>query len=303
MWLLLFCIATLMAAPGCRREAVAPVTEPWDEGWGAPQRVIVKGYDGNIMEPFISRDNRWLLFNNLNAKPENTNLHWAERVDDLHFRYRGEIAGVNSDALEGVPTLDRDGNLYFVSPRSYKETLSLIHHAKWTDGVARDVALVPGLSELKPGRIQFDTEISADGDTLYSVDSSFGLFGIGGPKSADLFIASRHDGSWARDPRSAGILQEINTPDHLEYAAAISADGLTLYFNRVATPLGSDSNPRIWVARRGAVGQPFGLPRCIRAIDGFVEGATVAPGDRTIYYHKKENGCFVLYRISRITDD
>jgi hypothetical protein len=43
------------------------------------------------MEPFVSRDGKYLFFNNLNEPLVNTNLHWAERVDDLHSKHRGEI--------------------------------------------------------------------------------------------------------------------------------------------------------------------------------------------------------------------
>jgi len=56
-------------------------------------------------------------------------LHWAERVTPTHFRYRGKIDGANTPALEGVPSIDREGNLYFVSVRSYKQTLSTLYRA------------------------------------------------------------------------------------------------------------------------------------------------------------------------------
>ena len=42
--------------------------------FGQPVKVEMIGYTGNIMEPFVSRDGTILLFNNLNAAPENTNL-------------------------------------------------------------------------------------------------------------------------------------------------------------------------------------------------------------------------------------
>jgi len=53
------------------------------------------------MEPFITRDGRYLLFNNSNDPSVDMNLHYAERIDDLTFAYRGEIAGVNTPSLEG----------------------------------------------------------------------------------------------------------------------------------------------------------------------------------------------------------
>ena len=81
------------------------------------------------------------------------------------FRYGGKIEGVNTKALEGVPTLDRSGTLYFVSPRSCPETFSTIYRAKFEAGCASDVQLVEGLSLKKPGMVNFDVEISADGDS------------------------------------------------------------------------------------------------------------------------------------------
>ena len=86
--------------------------------FSGPRAVAIVGYQDHAMEPFVSRDGRYLLFNNRNDPSENTDLHWAERIDDLTFRYRGRIDGVNTTVLEGVPSLDREGNLYFISPRS-----------------------------------------------------------------------------------------------------------------------------------------------------------------------------------------
>jgi hypothetical protein len=80
-----------------------------------PEPVEIVGYRGQAMAPFISRDGRYLLFNNLNDPSENTDLHWAGRIAPTSFRYSGKIEGVNTKALEGVPTLDRKGSLHFVS--------------------------------------------------------------------------------------------------------------------------------------------------------------------------------------------
>ncbi len=105
-----------------------------------PRPVAITGYQGHAMEPFITRDGRYLLFNNLNDPSENTDLHWAERVSDEEFRYRGKITGTNTKALEGVPTVDRSGNLYFVSTRSYEQTLSTIYRGRFDKGVVAGVS-------------------------------------------------------------------------------------------------------------------------------------------------------------------
>jgi len=57
------------------------------------------------MEPFLARDGKYLFFNNLNEPSVNTNLYWAEPVDDLTFQLKGEIGGVNTPALEGVASI------------------------------------------------------------------------------------------------------------------------------------------------------------------------------------------------------
>ena len=83
------------------------------------QPVTVRGYAGDAMGPHIPRDARYLLFNNLNHPNVDTNLHYAERIDGATFQYRGQIEGANTPALEGTPTTDRQGDIYFVSTRSY----------------------------------------------------------------------------------------------------------------------------------------------------------------------------------------
>lgn len=168
------------------------------DAFHAPMDVAITGYAGEAMEPFLSRDGRYLLFNNRNEPPENTNLHWAERVDDLTFSYLGEIPGVNTEALEGVPSMDREGNLYFVSTRSYRQSLSTIYCAKVRNGVAGAPELVEGVSRGAPGWVNFDAEISADGKTLYFVD---GYFGSGNqPQSAILVAAVRSGKGFRRLP-------------------------------------------------------------------------------------------------------
>ena len=256
-----------------------------------PQRVTIEGYDGDAMEPFVSRDGKYLFFNNLNEPKVNTNLHWAERIDDLHFKYRGEMQGVNTPALEGVASMDRDGNFYFVSNRSYDQTASTLYRGKFAEGVVSGVELVPGVSLGKPGIVNFDAEISADGNTLYFIESEFSLFGQ--PKNARILYARRNGNTFVRDANSAAILKTINT-DALNYAPATPANELEIFFTRVGA-----QGPAIYVAKRTSKTLPFGEPLRLSAIDGFVEGPTLSPDELALYYHKKENGRLVIYRVTR----
>lgn len=276
-------------------DAVAPRALPEYRAFGAPQRVTLRGYAGDAMEPFISRDGRYLLFNNRNDPRVDTQLHYAEFVDATTFDYRGEVQGVSTRALEGVPSLDRQGNLYFVSTRSYDETLATLYHGRFANGAVSGVALVPGVSLARRGMLIFDAEVSGDGATLFVVDGRFS--GGAMPDTADIDIAVRTEAGFRRLPSARDLLRAINTPD-LEYAPAISGDLLELFFTRLDR---SGSSPRIQILRaaRPRVDAPFGEPEHVVAITGFVEAPTLSSDGRSLYYHQLDNGRYVILRVTR----
>ncbi|HYS56364.1 MAG TPA: hypothetical protein VER58_21610 [Thermoanaerobaculia bacterium] len=257
--------------------------------FGSPERVTIAGYSGDAMEPFLTRDGSILLFNNRNDPPSETDLHWAERIDDLTFAYRGKVQGANSPALDAVPTVDVNGNIYFVTTRSYDQTLMTIYRGHFDRGLVTDVAPVTGISRLTPGQVNFDVEVSADGNTLYFTD---GLFTGGSvPAAADLAIATRgSDGQFHRVER---LLNAVNTAA-LEYVACISADELELFFTRIV-----DGTPAIFRSTRGDRQSAWGVPQRIAAITGFAEAPTIAPGGRALYYHALRDGRFVIERVTR----
>lgn len=280
---------TLLAA--CSAPALESSPEPVSAaGFGEPQPVVIEGYDSDVMEPFLSRDGETLFFNNSNAPAAQTDLHWATRIDALHFRYRGRIDGANSAMLDGVPTLSRDGTFCFVSTRDYARTLATIHCGSWSGADAANVTLQAEAAPLIPGRLVFDAELDASGQTLFIAD---GLF-TGGPvpATADLRLARLVDGRFRLDPSADHPFGSINTAA-LEYAAAISADGLVLSFTRLASPPGS--SPQVWIARRATTDVAFEAPQRIDAIKGFVEAATFAP-DGAIYFHRRVGERHTLWR-------
>lgn len=290
----LFILFIVLLLGTCRHESGSVGFHPTIE-FGQPVKVQMTGYSGNIMEPFISRDGTTLLFNNLNSAPENTNLHYATRVNDTIFAYQGEIGGVNTADLEGVPTLDSQSNLFFVSTRNYATTLSTLYQCHFSDGKATDVHLVDGVSRLQGGWVNFDVETSADGQFLYYVDAQFSG---GAPGSADLVVARKNGSGFERLINSSEIMQNINT-DALEYAACISTSQLELYFTRVAVPFSALSSPEIFVSTRTSTNEPFGVPYRVKSITGFAEAATIAPDQRTLYFHKRDSGKFVLYLVRK----
>ena len=256
-----------------------------------PEQVTILGHASDAMEPFITRDGRYLFFNNSNAPAVNTDLHYAERVDDVTFRYRGEIEGVNTPALEGTPTMDMHNNLYFVSPRSYAQTFSTIYHGTFSSGGVSDVSLVPGLSKGKRGYVNFDVEVSPDGNRLNFVESRFSI--LGKPKTADIVIAERTDSGFVRQADSELVMRQINT-SALEYAPSLSSDEREIFFTRF-----DGSLPAIYSATRARLANPFGKPGKVAAIGGFAEGPSLSSDGRSLYYHKKKGKRFVICCVSR----
>ena len=273
--------------------ACAPPKAPEVEyrGFRAPERVAIRGYGGDAMEPFIARDGRYLFFNNRNDPKIDTNLHYAERVDDLTFDYRGEVKGANSTALDGVASMDRAGNFFFISTRSYAQSLSTLYRGRFANGAVSGDELVPGVSLGKRGMVIFDAEVSPGGEVLFIVDGEF----TGGPhpKSADIIVTVREGAGFRRHPASAGFMRNVNTAA-LEYAPAISADLLELFFTRAA-----GANAAIYRSARRNRDEPFGVPERVAAITGFVEAPSLSADGRSLYYHRLDGNRFVIYRVSR----
>ncbi|MBT8281999.1 MAG: hypothetical protein KJO16_10500 [Muriicola sp.] len=281
---------------GCSSSEEDEVIEDTSIQFGSPQRVTVQGYDNQIMEPFLSRDGNILFFNNWNNPSVDTNLHWSTRINNTLFEYQGELQGVATEDLEGVPTMDQNNTLYYVYTGDYFQTLQSIYKGTYEDGVLSNISVVENLSLNEPGWLNFDVEVSNDGQTLYFVD---GLYDEnGGPREANFSIARKSGAEFQRDPNSATILANINTED-LEYAAAISKNELELSFTRIIGDISPDSEARIYIATRTSTDLPFSEPQLITEITGFVEGPTFSADDNGLYYHKKENEDFVLYYIEK----
>lgn len=262
-----------------------------DHGFTDPRCAQIRGWTGDAMEPYLTHDGRYLLFNSSNAPTAQTDIQVATVVDDLTFDWVGPLTGANSPQLDGVPTVTSDGTMYFVSTRSYGTTGSTIYRARFRDGVADSVALVDGFPTA-PGLVHFDVEVSADGNSLYYAS---GIFDGGAvPKSADLAVATRQGTSFAPSSSATAALGAVNTADALEYAAAISQDGRELFFTRLT---GTDA--AIFRATRADPAAVFGTPARIAAITGFVEGPALSPDGQLLYYHQRVGDTFQVCRVRR----
>ncbi len=300
-------LAKLQSGENLRHEFSEPASDLYND----PQPVMVLGYDATkgIMEPFITRDGQYLLFNNGNAahstegKKRDPDLHHAQRMNDHTFQYLGKIRGANSSMVDGAPSLDQNNRLFFISPRAYKEKRSTIHTGIFKNGEATDVGLVSGdISPNKPGWLNMDAEISADGKTLYYTVNQWNTdFNV--PKTSNLHVAQWVEDRFERRDDSEKIFRNINT-EELEYAPSLSADQLELSFTRSRIIIKNGNFrgmvSRILVASRQSLKEPFGEPRWIRTITGLVEGPTFTPDKKILYYHKQETGTFRLYGVRRM---
>jgi len=184
-------LALAVRTPVQAQDAGDPSAEAQAASFTNLQAVTITGNRQDAMEPFLTRDDKVLFFNNSNAPMVDTNLFWATKVDDLTFQLQGEIGGVNGPALDAVASMDLSNNFYFVSTRSYDTTLSTIYSGNYSKGSVSGTAIVAGVSPTRRGFVDFDQEISADGNTLYFTE---GLFTGGSvPASSELLIARRSD--------------------------------------------------------------------------------------------------------------
>jgi hypothetical protein len=268
-----------------------------DAAFGSPQRVTIRGYDGDVMEPFLSRDGQLLFFNDNAGGATDKDLFYAARVDRTTFAFRGEVGGVNTSAVDGAPTLDASDRFYYVSTARYAppNAYDTLFGGRFDRATGRVTGLGPlaGLAIRAPGRLNFDVEVSPDGNTLYFNDGVFS--GNPFPDEADIAVAVKRDSVFERLPNSDALMANVNTSD-LEYAPAISADGLELFFTRLNL---DRLEAAIMRAPRPDVASPFAPPQRVSAMTGFVEGPSLSPDGRTLYYHRQENGTFVLYCVTR----
>lgn len=261
-----------------------------------PERVTIRGYDRDAMEPFITRDGKYLLFNNSNDPSVDTNLHYGESFDAVTFDYRGEIEALKSAKLDAVASMSAAGELFFISTRSYDDSLSTVYRSHFTAGIASAPLLVPGVSLNARGSLVFDLDVSPDGNALIVADGTFS--GGATPDSANLAFLTREGDSFRRD--KVLMFGAVNT-DALEYAPALSADGLELYFTRFAPAwlLPLSKPPAIYLARRPSRTDAFGPAERVAAIDGFAEAPSLSPDERALYFHKKVGDRYEIWRVTR----
>ena len=260
--------------------------------------VRILGYDGDAMEPFISRDGKYMFFNSEHSPMTEKDIYFAERVDDYTFQFKGEVRNINTKAVDGVPTMDNDGNFYYVSTDAYKPgNLVTVYRGQFEDGEIKNISPIPELSLGMPGWLNMDIEISADGQTLYSTQT---WFGDGAPPTKSYFFYAKKIGNqFVTQPDSSKIFKQINK-DKVVYAASVSSDEKEILYTRMVRKSGAITLESLR-ATRPDKNSPFGRPEVITTITGFSEAPALSDNGKLIYYHKKigPDGVFKLYALHR----
>jgi hypothetical protein len=279
-------------------DTIQPVSVSADvivnEEWGNLRKVVIKGFKGNAQEPFISRDSKYLFFNDFNPNDaaNHKKMHWATRIDDVTFEYKGKLEGVNgSGGVDGAPSMDENNNFYWISTRSYFEDFITVYKGKFTGNEVVGIEKVTGNYQVKkPGDLHFDVEVSKDGEELYVVNS---VMKDDAPVEANFMLASSNGAKLTQS-----TISSLNT-NSLEYAASISSDELEVYFTRVAE-VSIDADFGIFVAKRDSINEPFGQPERITSVgSGFLEAPAINDLGNLLYFHKLDRNKFSIYVVER----
>ena len=296
-----------------------------DVSFSNPRAVYIVGYTGDAMEPFISRDGSILFFNNLNSATlfngdeNDTNIHYAERIDDVTFQYKGEVWGADTDnisgtgpganELEAVASMDKNSRFYFINTIDYLDDTSpnyllSIYRADFANGILANIESLPNLKNDRPagqapvlGELNFDAEINYDGNLLYFVAGLFS--GNPLPDAADIGVAWYTGGSFAVKADSSDEFALVNT-DALEYAPSISNDGLELYFTRATGSMLMGFDFGIYVATRSSVEDAWDNVNRLASIDGdFTEAPSITFDGMLLYYHQKISNIYRIFVVER----
>lgn len=306
----------LLVAAWQRGEGRRGATEDADAPFASPRPVTVHGLpEGSggtpisTEEPFVSRDGRLLFFNTAQHE-RNKDLHYAEWQDG-GWAYRGEIGpGINEPKnVQGNPTMDRHGSFLFIDSgvKTMVRAGRFRPESGRLEGVYEVTGVPPRHARLLAQELEgnMGVELASDGETLFFSRATWELNGIalGRIVGSDLLLARKQGDGFVYDEAEARrVLARVNTRD-LEYAASISADGLELFFTRLpaAAIASGEVRSRIMRASRASNAEAFGEPRVVEAIGtrDFVEGPSIAPDGRTLYYHKREGNKFRLYSVTR----
>ena len=254
------------------------------------------------MEPYISRDEKYLFFNNHKGE-NNKELYYAEKIENLIFQYKGEVHGVNTPDVDANPTMDSQNNFYFITTRDIDSgDFDTIYTGIFEEGFVKELKKVKGTINVdKKMWVNMGVEITRDGYEMYTSNARFKI-GSDFPSEGDIRYAIKEDGEFNIPDNEQDILKNINTDYAIEYAGEVSENGLELFYSQVIL-----SNPpifKLYISKRTNNNEPFNSPKLIAEPfeenkNAFVEAPSLSPDGNRLYYHKLDNNKFSIFMLSR----
>jgi hypothetical protein len=279
--------------------------------FGPEIKVTIAGLTFDAMEPFISSDGNTLFFNSINSGG-NTNLYYANRVNDTTFTYIGMVGGTydpSPDHLDAVASVDATNNFFWVSLRGYPSPMENLHRGVYSGGSVANITRVYGDFNIYTFNFPFgwlimDAAINYQGNQLYYCNALFDFDNTtcpGVPCEAKLGVAQKvNDSTFNKLLNSDAIFSSVNDTNYLVYAPNLTKDGLELYYTRL---LKSSYDTEICVSVRNTATDPFSLPTVIYSNYGyFPEAPTLTSDQQKMYYHQKDSSLihkiYLRYRTS-----
>ncbi len=264
-------------------------------------KVIINGYSGDAMEPFITKDEKYLFFNSLTGDNEK-DLFYAEKVNDTVFNFKGEIQGVNTAYVDANPTMDSMNNFYFISTRNLDNGNKTLFCGTFNNGTVSGLKEVNGTINIStPFWINMGVEITEDGNTMFVSNAKFNI-GDNFPNEGDIRFAVKNGSDFNIPDNESDILKNINNDYSIQYAGEISADGSELFYSQVTL-----SNPpvfKLFYSKKNQSTGVFEPPVTITEPfkddkNAFVEAPSLSKDGKRLYYHKLSNDTFYIYMLTR----
>ncbi len=270
-------------------------------GFYNEQKVTITGFTGELQNPFISKDDKYLFFDSW-SKNEYLEIYFAEIIDDITFNFIGEVKGVNSQFNDFCPTMDSNNNFFFVSNRDQDSTYnSMLFSGTFDNGTVSNLHKISGtINNPNMNDLNYDVNISSDGNILLTTNIM--LSDSGREFNADINYAMKIGSDFNIPDNGNDIFFNINTTDANECYAELSSDGLELFYSQYSIPF--TSNAKLLYATRKSINDPFSEPILITEpvnndTTSHVWAPSLSADGKRLYYYKIHYREHSVYMISR----
>ena len=205
----------------------------------------------------------------------------AVRSDrQAEFSAPSPAAGVNSVDDERQPVLSGDAQHLYLMSNHGASAYRIVEATQ--NGVTGGFAPPADVAGLDSSAGDVSPWLSSDGTQIY-----FGSGRTGGLGGNDIYVG---DLSTAGASNAIDLTAVNSAAD--DASPVLSRDGLTLYFASKRADPAARGNDDIWIARRAAVGDPFGAPATVAELNSAAADGPrwLSPDGCTLYFTSDRNG-------------